>query len=160
MLNFDSNHRLADMSEIKSKIEKVRKIGKVMIGGIVLSAVLLSGCGTEDITINEQTEVTQPITPSTAIVMENGNAMIVDLQSYDKYTRDMGSVHYSTFAEDRIWVLYTSNGDRMLMDYDSVKFIDGENSHEKAEIIAQALVGPNGQVTCYDEVILDYDKTK
>ena len=160
MLEFNQEHKVADLSAIKSKTEKAKKTGKVMLCGIMLSAVLLlSGCGNEVTNTNQQTDVVQPITSSTAIIMENGNAMIVDLQSYDKYTRDMGSDSYSTYAEDRTWILYTSTGDKLLVDFDSVKFIEGEDSHEKAETIAQALISENGQVTCYDEV-QSYGKTR
>lgn len=160
MLEFNQEHKVADLSAIKSKTEKARKTGKVMLCGIMLSAVLLlSGCGNEVTNTNQQIDVVQPITPSTAIIMENENALIVDLQSYDKYIRDMGANHYSTYVEDRTWILYTSNGDKLLVDFDSVKFIEGEDSHEKAETIAQALIGENGQVTCYDEV-QSYGKTR
>lgn len=160
MLEFNQEHKVADLSAIKSKTEKAKKTGKVMLCGIMLSAVLLlSGCGNEVTNTNQQTDVVQPITSSTAIIMENGNAMIVDLQSYDKYTRDMGAINYSTYAEDRTWILYTSTGDKLLVDFDSVKFIEGEDSHEKAETIAQALISENGQVTCYDEV-QSYGKTR
>lgn len=160
MLEFNQEHKVADLSAIKSKTEKARKTGKVMLCGIMLSAVLLlSGCGNEVTNTNQQIDVVQPITSSTAIIMENENALIVDLQSYDKYIRDMGANHYSTYAEDRTWILYTSNGDKLLVDFDSVKFIEGEDSHEKAETIAQALIGENGQVTCYDEV-QSYGKTR
>ena len=160
MLEFNQEHEVADLSAIKSKTEKAKKTGKVMLCGIMLSAVLLlSGCGNEVTNTNQQTDVVQPITSSTAIIMENGNAMIVDLQSYDKYTRDMGAINYSTYAEDRTWILYTSTGDKLLVDFDSVKFIEGEDSHEKAETIAQALISENGQVTCYDEV-QSYGKTR
>ena len=160
MLEFNQEHKVADLSAIKSKTEKARKTGKVMLCGIMLSAVLLlSGCGNEVTNTNQQTDVVQPITSSTAIIMENGNAMIVDLQSYDKYIGDMGASRHSTYAEDRTWILYTSTGDKLLVDYDSVKFIEGEDSHEKAETIAQALISENGQVTCYDEV-QSYGKTR
>lgn len=168
MLEFNQDHKVADLSTIKSKTEQARKLGKVMLCGSMLSAVLLlSGCGNQETTdmvqnetnTNQQTDALQPITSSTAIIMENGNAMIVDLQSYVKYTNDRGSSSYSTFAEDRTWVLYTSTGDKLLVDFDSVKFIEGEDSHEKAETIAQALISESGQVTCYDEV-QSYGKTK
>ena len=62
-------------------------------------------------------------------------------------------MHYSTMSEDRTWVLYTSLGDRLLVDYDSVKFIDGEDAHQRAEIIAQSLISENGQIICYDDVL-------
>lgn len=153
MLEFNQEHKAADLSAIKAKIEKARGTGKVKLCGIMLSAVLLlSGCGNEKTNTNQQTDVMQPITSSTAIIMENGNAMIVDLQSYDKYARELDANNITTYVQDRIWILYTSTGDEILVDYDSVMFIEGDDSHEKAETIAQALISENGRVTCYGEV--------
>jgi len=144
MLEFNQNHKVIDSSAIKSKTEKARKTGKVMVYGILLSGVLLlSGC--------RKNKEEQPIITSTAIIMENGNAMIVDLQSYEHSSVD--------YRDEKMWFLYTSTGDRLLVDFTSVQFIDGENSHEKAETIAQALIGENGQLTCYDEV-QSYGKTR
>lgn len=117
-----------------------------------ISVLLLSGCRDSNVVANDQTNTEQPTITSSAIVMENGNAMIVDLQSYKKYSVDLGSDRISSYVEDRTWVLYTSTGDKLLVDYDSVNFIEGENSHEKAETIAQALIGESGLITCYDEV--------
>lgn len=160
MLEFNQEHKVVDLSEIKSKTEKSRKTGKVMLCGIMISAVLLlSGCKNEEANTNQQINIVQPNTSSTAIIMENGNALIVDLQSYDKYIRDMGAGKYDTYAVDRTWILYTSTGDKLLVDFDSVKFVDGEDSHKKAETIAQALISENGEVTCYDEV-QSYGKTR
>ena len=169
MLEFNHEHVVADLSQIKSKTSKAKKAGKVMLAGVSLSAVmLLSGCGNSNAVTNEQPNVEQPsaseqpnveqpsveqpVITSSAIIMENGNAMIVDLQSYQKYSEERGAKRYSTFAEDRTWILYTSNGDKLLVDFDSVKFIEGEDSHEKAETIAQVLIDENGRITCYDEV--------
>jgi len=160
MLEFNQEHKVADLSAIKLKTEKARKTGKVIICGIALSSVLLlSGCGNSNVVANEQPSIEQPVITSSAIIMENGNAMVVDLQSYKKYTVDQGSSRWSSYEEDRTWVLYTSTGDKLVVDYDSVKFIDGENSHEKAETIAQALISESGQITCYDEV-QSYGKTR
>ena len=161
MLEFNHEHKAADLSAIREKTEKSKMTGKVILCGIMLSSVLLlSGCGCNcEQNENETTNVVEPITSSTAIIMEHGNAMIVDLQSYEKYIEYEGSVHYSAHAEDKTWVLHTSTGDRLLVDYDSVEFIEGEDSHEKAEIIAQALIAENGRITCYDE-LLSYGKTR
>lgn len=125
MLEFNQEHKVADLSAIKSKTDKSKKTGKVMLGGIMLSAVLLlSGCGNEVTSTNQQTDVVQPIISSTAIIMENGNAMIVDLESYDKCISN-GDMAYNcvALAEDRTWILYTSTGDKLLVDFDSVKFM-------------------------------------
>lgn len=147
MLEFNQEHKFADLTEIKKKTEMAKKTGKVVLAGITLSAVLLlSGCGSE-----EQVDV-QNIS-STAIIMENGNALLVDLESYMKYSEDIGATRYRTLAEDRTWVLYTSLGDKLLVDYDSVKFIEGEDAHQRAEIIAQSLISENGQISCYDDVL-------
>ena len=158
MLEFNQEHKAADLSAIKSKTEKVKNAGKVMLCDITLSAVLLlSGCSNTNTDV--QSNAVEPTITSSAIVMENGNAMIVDLQSYQKYTEERGAANYATFAEDRTWILYTSTGDKILVDFDSVKFIEGEDSHEKAETIAQSLISENGQITCYDEV-QSYGKTR
>lgn len=160
MLEFNQDHKVADLSAIKTKTKNAKKTGKVMLSGILLSAVLLlSGCGNERTNTNQQPNIVQPTTSSTAIIMENGNAMVVDLQSYDKYANTKNSNSIDNYVQDRIWVLYTTTGDKLLVDFDSVKFIEGEDSHEKAETIAQALINENGQVTCYDEV-QGYGKTR
>ena len=160
MLEFNQEHKAADLSAIKSKTEKVKSAGKVMLCGITLSAVLLlSGCASLKTNTDVQSNVVEPTITSSAIIMENGNAMIVDLQSYKKYVHDQGARRWDTMAADRTWVLYTATGDKILVDFDSVKFIEGENSHEKAETIAQSLISDNGQITCYDEVET-YGKTK
>jgi len=87
MLEFNQEHKVADLSAIKLKTEKARKTGKVIICGIALSSVLLlSGCGNSNVVANEQPSIEQPVITSSAIIMENGNAMVVDLQSYKKYT--------------------------------------------------------------------------
>ena len=163
MLNFNEEHKGIDLSTIKSKTKKVRNTGKVLLCGVMLSEVLLlSGCEGELFPTYEPTEYTQTAQTNdsiTAIIMENGNAMVVDLQSYDKYISEIGSSHYDDYARDRTWVLNTSTGDKLLVDFDSVKFIEGENSHEKAEFIAQSLISENGQIICYDEVE-SYGRTK
>ena len=160
MLEFNQEHKAADLSAIKSKTEKVKNAGKVMLCGITLSAVLLlSGCSNSNTNTDVQSNAVEPTITSSAIIMENGNAMIVDLQSYQKYAEERGAENYATFAEDRTWILYTSTGDKILVDFDSVKFIEGEDSHEKAETIAQSLISENGQITCYDEV-QSYGKTR
>lgn len=159
MLEFDQGHKVADLSAIKFKTEKTKKIGKVRLCGIMLSGVLLlSGCGRNVTNINQQTDVTQQNTSSTAIIMENGNAMIVDvIQIYSFRTY---SVDHLKFNDSKIsYVLTTVSGDELIVDYNNFKLISGEDSHEKAETIAQALISENGEITCYDE-IESYGKTR
>ena len=97
--------------------------------------------------------------PTSAIIMEDGNAMIVDLCAYEKYTESRGAGAPATLAEDKLWTLYTSTGDVIIVDYNSVKIITGEDSHEKAETIAESLISENGKITCYNE-IKEYGKSK
>ena len=76
MLEFNEQHKSADLSTIKHKLDRAKQIGKVMICGIMISStLLLSGCGR----INQQSvEITEPQITQTAIVMENGNALLID----------------------------------------------------------------------------------
>ena len=162
MLEFNQEHKVADLTAIKSKTEKARKSGKVMLAGVLLSAVLLlSGCTSQVTNTNQQENIVQPVTSSTAIIMENGNALIVDLQSCEKYIEKLEkrAPTSTTISNDPIWVLHTFSGDELLVGFNSVKFVEGENSHEKAETIAQALIGENGEITCYDE-IQSHSKTR
>lgn len=117
---------------------------------------LLSGCGTSTSTTTSTTEEEQSISTATAIIIENGNAIIVDITDYKKYSVAEGSNLVSTYAEDRTWVLYTTNDDEVIVDIYSVKIITGSNSHEKAEAMAEILVGPEGFVTSYDSFSRSY----
>lgn len=158
MLEFNQEHKAADLSAIKLKTNKVKNAGKVRICGIALSAVLLlSGC-TKSATNNEQSIVNEPSITSTAIIMENGNAMIVDItdvRSLKVLSEDRKMFDNS----ERTYVLITASGDEIVVDYESLKLIKGEDSHEKAETIAQSLISENGHITCYDEVQA-YGKTR
>ena len=125
------------------------------IGGIALSSLLfLSGCGNSntDVIADTQSGDIEPTVTASAVIMENGNAMIVDLDSYQGYSEERGPVSTKTEGGDKTWILFTTTGDKLFVDYDSIEIIEGEHAHEKAEIIANALVGANGQVTYYDEI--------
>lgn len=169
MLEFNQEHKLADLSAIKSKVEKIRTNGKVILCGVLCSAVvLLSGCSYfRDHDLPPSNHISDDSHQTiTAIIIENGNALIVDLKSYEKYAEreysfegDVGGPEYSTRATDRTWVLYTVDGDRLYVNVDLVKFIEGEDSHKKAETIAQTLINDDGKITCYDE-IENYGKTR
>ncbi len=132
MLEFNHEHIGMDLSQIRSKVSKAKNVGKVMLAGVTISAgLLLSGCCNAK---EDNLNVT-----SSAIIMENGNAMVVDIVDY-------------YYTNHRLCRLTTVSGDELLVDYASFKLIMGEDSHEKAETIAQSLIGENGEVTCYDEV--------
>jgi|GEM_PF-6395231 len=158
MLEFNQEHKSADLSAIKSKTNRAKTAGKVMLCGIALSAVLLlSGCENSNEVTNEQVDITQPVITSTAIMMENGNAVIVDIISHEQWLVEQGTYKFDKYT--RNWVLTTIEGDKIFVDFDSFKVITGENSHQKAETIAQGLIGENGQIICYDEVDT-YGKTR
>lgn len=129
MLEFNQTHKGADMSSIKPKLEKVKQLGKVVLGGITVSSViLLSGCEARN------------KAPQTAIITENGsNAIVVDVEE-------------SLCKNSLTWQLTTMSGDIIYVSTEDVKLINGEDSHAKAEEMAKLLVGENGTVTCYDEV--------
>lgn len=162
MLEFNQEHMGADLSLISEKLEKVKKVGKVTLCGISLSAtLLLSGCShsttNTETNPNTQTETVQSTTTSSAIIMENGNALIVDVSEAIPLKYWENTTTYN-FAE-RNYVLKTVSGDEIVVDYESLKLVTGENAHEKAETIAQNLISENGHVTCYDEV-QNYGMTK
>ncbi len=160
MLEFNQEHKVADLSSIKSKTEKVKYAGKVMLSGITISAILLlSGCSASNTNTDGKSNEVEQTIPTSAIIMEDGNAMIVDLCAYEKYTESRGGGAPATLAEDKLWTLYTSTGDIIIVDYNSVKIIMGEDSHEKAETIAESLISENGKITCFNE-IKEYGKSK
>lgn len=134
MLEFNHEHIGIDLSQIRSKVSKAKNVGKVMLAGVAISAGLLlsGGCANAKDNLN---------VTSSAIIMENGNAMVVDIVDVHHY-----------YSDGKAYVLTTASGDELVVDFASVKLITGEGSHEKAETIAQSLVGENGEVTCYDEV--------
>ena len=149
MLEFNQEHKAADLSAIKSKTKKVEKAGKVMLCGITLSAVLiLSGCSNSNTNTDVQSnpveptitssDAVEPTITSTAIIMENGNAMIVDLQSYQKYIDELDTsdlIGFTPVANDRTWILYTSTGDKILVDFDSVKLLKVKIHTKKLKLL-------------------------
>lgn len=156
MLEFNQDHKGADLSTIESKIKKAKFAGKVLFCGVMISSVLLfKGCDNKAVSDKQNTN---EINMSTAIIMENGNALVVDLKSYQKYSEYMGSNSLSTTASDQAWVLHTISGDRIVVDINSVKFVEGENTHEKASMIAKSLISEDGSITFYDDA-KGYDKS-
>jgi len=147
MLEFNNEHKTADISSIKPKINRAQNAGKVILCGIVISSLLLfSGCGN---LVNKE----QPIITSTAIIMENGNAMIVELQSYRKTPTGSTVTDEGLLKLTRL-ALTTIDGDILIVDSDvnrSLKIIEGKNSREKAEMMAQNLLGENGKISFYGE---------
>ena len=146
MLEFNQEHKVADLSTIKSKTERIKNVGKVMICGIALSSVLLlSGCNSSE----TQKEVVDNLTPvATAIIITNDNALLVDVSFYDR------SYSYGQSVAD----VRDMDGDRLLLGHDYTIIVAGENSHEKAEAIAHGLISENGHITYYNDQT--YTKSK
>ena len=137
MLEFNQNHKVADTSSIRHKL--VKSGGKVLLCGILISSILLlSGCGAK-----KEEPTNGNLTPvATAIIMTNDNALLMDLSWYDKdysYGQSVAQV------EDM-------DGDKLLLGHEYAIIVVGENSHEKAEQMAETLVGEKGEVICYDEM--------
>lgn len=156
MLEFNSEHKIADLSSIKSKISKAENFGKVIVAGVAISSVmLLSGCVNSHTVTNEpnnEPNIEDPFKTSSAIIMENGNAMIVDVTEVKSFAADSDVRAVGYYETDRTYLLTTVSGDEILVDSGSFKLISGEDSHQKAETIAQSLISENGQITCYDEI--------
>lgn len=83
----------------------------------------------------------KPVYTSTAIIMEDGNATIVDLESYEASEQSLSRIES--------WVLHTSNGDNINVDSSSVRILTSENSHEWAEELAEEMVSEGGRITYY-----------
>jgi hypothetical protein len=121
---------------------------KSLIASGVASAVIL-GCGYLN-TLNNVKDF-KNIT-SSAIVKVGDDMMIVDLVSYYKYTINNDDLGKDADAScDSAWILCTSNQDTILVDTNSTRIIDGENSHEMAILIAEDTLNENGQILYYDD---------
>lgn len=140
MLEFNQNHRVADTSSIRHKL--VKSGGKVLLCGVLTSSILLlSGCGA-----NKEDNLT-PV--ATAIIMTNDNALLMDLSWYDK---DYSHGQSVACVKDM-------DGDKLIVGHEDAIIVTGENSHEKAEQMAENLVGEKGEVICYDEM-QNHDKSR
>lgn len=94
-------------------------IKKVIIGGIsvIAGSALLSSM----LYVREED---RPVYTTTAIIMENGNPTIVDLESYEPKDR--------TFTSVDSWILHTVDGEDIIVDSDNITIITSQNSHELA----------------------------
>lgn len=94
-------------------------IKKVIIGGIsvIAGSALLSSMiyGREE---------DRPVYTTTAIIMENGNPTLVDLESYEPKER--------TFTSVDSWILHTVDGEEIIVNSEDITIITSENSHELA----------------------------
>ena len=117
------------------KIINVKKASTALVLGSIISCLALSGCNMDNPKQNSE----ENIRTRTAILVENETAILIKLK--DK-----------ALAIDRTVHLNAASGATIIADQKSVQIIIDENSYEKAEIIAESIVGENGQVIDYDDM--------
>ena len=71
----------------------------------------------------------------TAVITADGNATIVDLESYSKSD------------DNNEMILTTIDGEQITVDTDSVVVLSGENSHDLAFELAENMIDDNGEIT-------------
>lgn len=155
MIEFNDKHVAADISGIKPKIEKIKNLGKVFICGVLISsALLLSGCDQIDVAYEEKLLKKEEIKvdTSTAIIFENGNALVVDVSSFKKLVSHESGLINDFDPDDRIWIIIATSGQKIIVNQSNIQIINGINSHEVAVAVANSLVAPTGKVTCYDDL--------
>ena len=109
-----------------SKFNDLRKRGISLLTA-AFTIVSLSGCtNTEDIELEKE-----PV--ATAIIMENENALILDVGSYQ---------YFDGYAN-----IYDKYDNMMKIDNDNVIVVEGENSQERAKLLAETLISENGKVS-------------
>lgn len=132
MIEFNNNHKMADLSIVEIKKEKMKKIGKNLMCGTMISSMLLfSGCDLKD----------SNVPTATAIIITNDDALIMDLSDYDNDYSYGQNVAY----------IKNMNGDKLRIGHENIIILDGEDSHQKAKEMAEFLIGETGEVICYDE---------
>lgn len=137
MVEFNNSHKMADLSIIETRKEKIKKYGKSLMCGTMISSMLLfSGCNVKDSNVKDSD---LPI--ATAIIITNNNALIMDLSDYDNNYSNGQSIAY----------IKNMNGDKLRIGHEDIIILDGEGSHQKAEEMAEFLIGETGEVICYDE---------
>ena len=130
---------LVSMKIKKSKPAK--KLRNTLLCWITASSLLaLSGCGPAK-ELERKTEVESTMT---AIILDDNNAMLVDIWAIDDDNTNT-EVSYGDYA------LYTKTGDILIVSGEFVEIIEGENARKKAEIIAQILIGEEGNIVSYEE---------
>ena len=138
--NRDEYNSVGSMAEDESLISGLKLMSVVLavsIGGFVLSKCVLNKNDKVSTRNNTTIEEYDNNYVGTAVISMNGNATIVDLESYTK-TEDGSEI-----------ILTTTNGGNLIIDSDSVVVIDGENSHDVAYDLAATMIDENGQVTEY-----------
>ena len=143
MLNFDESHKSADLSSVKSKLEKAKTAGKILIAGVFISGCILFGnyIGNQAFPNNENGDV--PVNFS-AVVTESDQPVIVDLYYYTK------KIDPNPFINSNKYTLVTPDGDRIVTNMDDVVVFEGENAREQAENYARSVYGEDAQIVYFE----------
>ena len=76
---------------------------------------------------------------STAVVMNDGNATIYNLDSY------------STANNDDTYVLTTIDGEQFVFDRDDVIILTGDDSYNNAYVLAENMIDEDGEINTYEK---------
>lgn len=134
----DENNSVGSMSEDGTLISSLKVMSVVLavcISGFGLSKCVLNKNDKVSIRNNTTIEEYDNNYVGTAVISMNGNATIVDLESYTK-TEDGSEI-----------ILTTMDGEQITVDTNSVVVLSGENSHDVAYDLAATMIDENGQVT-------------
>ena len=132
MLEFNKEHKKADLSHTDIKNGKYKKSGKVMLGGILLSTIILfSGCSTKvdknsnsdlnramisignEYVVVDVNEFTRWTDSNTELKLSDGTSLSVhpsDLQLYNNKSETMRNL------EESVSAIYTNNPDYYIED--------------------------------------------
>ena len=127
MLEFNKEHISADLSQVKSKIDNAKKVGKIMLAGVAISStLLLSGCG-------NYTILDTKYTFNKAIIFDEDSATIIEIEKWTDYDGEQLQLQ----TKDGAYILTSS--------YDT-KLMDDRNSNISAEDLVRSLKGDDVQI--------------
>lgn len=127
MLEFNKEHIGADLSQVKSKIDNAKKVGKIMLAGVAISStLLLSGCG-------NYTILDTKYSFNKAIIFDEDSATIIEIEKWTDYDGEQLQLQ----TKDGAYILTSS--------YDT-KLMDDRNSDISAEDLVRSLKGDDVQI--------------
>lgn len=129
---------------MSNKIETLKKMRRVLVGGLCIP-IILTGCGSNKDT--NKTEIEE--TKNYVIILNDNNALIFEEVGYDLYSNN--DVLHIDYPGGRI----VANGEPYIIIETSDK-----NGKKEAYEAAKSLVGEDGTVTFYQENILKRKKTQ
>lgn len=133
MLEFNEQHKYADLSSVKPKLDRAKHIGKVAILGIMISStLLLSGCN--------YTMFDTKYTFNKAIILSEDCASIIEIKKWKDYDGEQLQIQTKDGA-----IILTSSKD--------TKLIDDRNSNISAEDLIRTIKGDDVQINYLDEAV-------